>query len=728
MPPLPVTLKEDTVMPEQDLWRFDKKMRRGLPLDWHGVWRRPVIFLSAFIMTMLFIMEFYNILHVGGITVLQIVLLILFAINLYWLSLSFMTALAGFITLIFGTRHPIVRLQRPEEIGKLNSRTAILIPTYNESPEQIFGTARAVSEALISLSDVSCNFDIFVLSDTTDPDIWVQEEVAFNALRAKSMSGPRLYYRRRTKNIGKKAGNIANWCKNWGASYDYMVVFDADSLMTGETLLALVDAMERNPDVALIQTSPILINQHTLFARLQQFATRVYGPVISAGLAFWHRGEGNFWGHNAIIRTYAFQACAGLPSLKGCPPFGGAILSHDFVEAALLRRMGWQVCMANELGGSYEESPPSLIDFAIRDRRWCQGNLQHARILLAKGFHWVSRVHLTMGIMSYVSALLWLIFLAVGIALSVQAQLIQPEYFGGEFTLFPTWPVFDSERAIGLLFATLALLLLPKIFGYLVIIIDPEKSREFSDSGRLGASIVFETVLSALLAPVMMAVQSAAIVDILRGRDSGWKPQSRDDGTFSVKEIFLYHFNHMFFGLILLVGTLSVSTMLFVWMSPAILGLVLSGPISAITTSRHYGAYAKRLGLLVIPEEVTPPKVALRASQCGKEIAAEAKGDEALTRLAKDPGLQLLHTRLLPCQPAISASQINVDLAVARAKLEASHTLNELIVSLSQAEKMALLSDADSILRLRTLFETAGVQKTEHYSTHPHAETHDQTG
>ena len=208
-----------------------------------------------------------------------------------------------------------------------------------------------------------------------------------------------------------------------------MLILDADSLMTGDTIVRLVAAMEAHPKVALIQTLPIVVNARSLFARWQQFAGRLYGPMLAAGIAWWHGSEGNYWGHNAIIRVRAFAEQAGLPELRGRKPFGGHILSHDFIEAALMRRGGWAIHMAPTLGGSYEETPPSISDFAARDRRWCQGNLQHLALLPTRGFHWVSRLHLLTGIGSYLTAPLWLIFLVFGILVSLQAQFVRPEYF-----------------------------------------------------------------------------------------------------------------------------------------------------------------------------------------------------------------------------------------------------------------------------------------------------------
>ncbi|MGH7005945.1 MAG: glucans biosynthesis glucosyltransferase MdoH, partial [Alphaproteobacteria bacterium] len=208
---------------------------------------------------------------------------------------------------------------------------------------------------------------------------------------------------------------MADFLKRWGRHYDYMIVLDADSLMEGRTLVAMARHMDANPGAGLVQAPPVCINRNTLFARMLQFAGRIYGPVFAAGQAFWQMGEGNYWGHNAIIRVRPFTEHCGLPELPGRPPFGGHILSHDFVEAALLVRAGWSVWLAPDLGGSYEEVPPTLLDYAKRDHRWCQGNLQHSRIVGARNLNGVSRFHFIGGIMSYVASPLWLAFLGLGL-------------------------------------------------------------------------------------------------------------------------------------------------------------------------------------------------------------------------------------------------------------------------------------------------------------------------
>ena len=235
-----------------------------------------------------------------------------------------------------------------------------------------------------------------------------------SALLARTGGEGRLFYRRRADNSGRKAGNIADWVRAFGGAYENMVVLDADSTMAGETLLRMVDAMERNPGVGLIQTAPTIIKARTIFARVSQYSVRLYGRVAAAGLAYWTGSESSYWGHNAIIRTRAFAACCGLPELPGKPPFGGHVLSHDFVEAALMRRNGWGVHIAPRLPGSYEEGPPSLPDSDKRDRRWCQGNLQYWPFIKMPGLKPVSRFQLFFAMLMFLASPAWIGMLVFG--------------------------------------------------------------------------------------------------------------------------------------------------------------------------------------------------------------------------------------------------------------------------------------------------------------------------
>ena len=309
--------------------------------------------------------------------------------------------------------------------------------------------------------------------------------------------------------------------------------------------------MAGSPAAGLIQSLPIIVGGKTLFARAQQFAGRVYGPMIAHGIAWWHGAEGNYWGHNAMIRTAAFAAAAGLPTLPGRKPFGGHVLSHDFVEAALIRRAGWAIHMLPGLRGSYEESPPSLSDVAIRDRRWCQGNLQHAAIVFSRGFHWVSRMHLLMGIGSYVTAPLWLLFLVIGILISVQSRFVLPDYFPAGPSLFPVWPVIDPVRSMWVFIGTMAMLLGPKLLAWFALMLHRDDRTGCGGVVRSFLSVLVESVLAGLLAPVAMLFQSVSVATILAGRDSGWQPQQREVGRVPFADTLRQYAPHTLVGLAL---------------------------------------------------------------------------------------------------------------------------------------------------------------------------------
>jgi membrane glycosyltransferase len=521
----------------------------------------------------------------------------------------------------------------------------------------------------------------------------------------------RVYYRHRRRNTSRKAGNIADFVTRWGGAYEHMVVLDADSLMTAQTIVQLAVAMEADPDSGIIQTLPLIINRNTLFARVQQFAARIAGPVIAAGLSAWMGRDGNYWGHNAIIRTWAFAGCCGLPDLRGKPPFGGHILSHDFVEAALIRRAGYAVYMLPTLGGSYEESPPSLIDLAARDRRWCQGNLQHLRVLAANGLHMASRQHFITGIMGYLASPLWMAQLLVGIALVLQASYIRPEYFTSDFSLFPAWPRFDAVRALNLFILTMSVLIAPKILGLLAALIDSKTRRASGGAIRLVISAFLEIVLSALLAPIMMLIQSGSVVQILSGRDTGWNPQRRDDGSIPFKSIVRRHRAHTLMGLFTLFAAWLISTSLVGWMSPTIAGLILAIPLSWASGQLWIGVALRRLGLLTTPEETSPPPIVLRANALAEELAISGADDEdGLRAVHSSAAFRAQHELFLPTASRRRRGEIDVDEAIATAKLNEARTFDEAAGWLKPKERMALLKDRALIAILARLpNETAPV-------------------
>lgn len=652
--------------------------------------RRMLVLGGAVALTGLGLWQMEKVLAVNGVTSLAIVLLVLFGCLFPWIALSFTSALAGLVSLLSGDGS-----WPTDDTGtRPVTRTALLMPCYNESPARVTAGLQAIWE---SLRDANADdaFDLFLLSDTTDPDTWVAEEAAFLALRQRTGS-PRIFYRRRGKNVARKSGNIADWVTRWGGAYPQFLILDADSVMQAGTLLRLVVAMETHPGIGLIQTLPIITGGSTLFARLQQFASRVYGPLIAHGLAWWQGAEGNYWGHNAVIRTCAFAAHAGLPELPGRKPFGGAILSHDFIEAALLRRAGWAIHMVPALAGSYEESPPNLIDLAVRDRRWCQGNLQHIALLPTHGLHWVSRLHLLGGIASYLTSPLWLLFLLASILITLQARFALPDYFPAVGkSLFPVWPVIDPVRAMWMFVATMGLLLAPKLLGVLVVLTHGTERRDCGGGLRLLASLLLETLISGLLAPVVMLTQSAGVLAIFAGRDSGWTPQRRDDGTLSLRESFRRYRGHTILGLVVGCAAWLVSPSLALWMSPVVLGLALAIPLALWTARR--GSFA-RLGLLRIPEEVQIPAVLARATSLTRDFASGEQTAPVLPdRLLRDPLLLAAHLSMLVPPRRPWNDPLEIPLLTGCAKLTEAPDLTMAWTAMSRDERLSCLTNAKAL-------------------------------
>ena len=534
----------------------------------------------------------------------------LFLMTSAWISLFFFSSLFGFFELLRGRNVPGIRWMPADT--RLKSKTAVLMPVYNENPQQVFANLLAMAQSLVKTGQGGC-YDIFVLSDTTNPKVWVQEESMWNQARRLMPQEIKLYYRRRPKNVARKSGNIEDFCHKWGALYDYMIVLDADSLLNGKTMLTMSQLMEANADTGIIQAPPMCINSRSLFARIQQFAGRVYGPIVSAGLAYWQVNDSNYWGHNAIIRVKAFIECCGLPVLSGRKPFGGHILSHDFVEAALIRRGGWKAWLLPELGGSYEECPPTMIDFAIRDRRWCQGNMQHLKILVSRHLHPVSRIHFTIGIMSYLSSPLWLSFLIMGILVALGHEYFPPEYFDKEQTLFPIWPIFDKIGTIALFVVSMFMLIFPKFLGVVIYL---KNNRAGKIGGIFGVikSLLAEIVFSALSAPIMMMFQSKFVWEIFTGQDAGWSTQNRG-GSTSWREAAKRHLGHTLLGMLTTVVVWKYINPLFYWMLPITIGLMLSIPISVISSRTGAGEAAFRHKWFVIPEEIDEPQIAAAAAR-----------------------------------------------------------------------------------------------------------------
>ncbi len=642
------------------------------------------------------IWEMIAIVGFGNMTNLQAVMMVFFSVTLTWIAFSAASALCGLLT---------PRLHFPSAPAD-GSRTALVMPVYNEDPLRTTAALQAMAEELASI-DSARYFEIAIVSDSTNADAWIAETLAADRLRNALAGVMPVRYRRRWHNVGRKVGNVEDFVKRWGGHYDYMIVLDADSLMSASTLVTLVERMQAEPRLGILQTVPALIGQLSFFARMQQFASRLYGGVIARGMAAWSGDDGNYWGHNAIIRVRAFAEACGLPQLPGKKPFGGFVLSHDFVEAAYIRRAGWKVQLAADLPGSWEEGPPSLTDIAVRDRRWAQGNLQHLKLIGSKGLSWTSRLHMTVGIMSYLASPLWLMLILIGFALTLQATLIRPEYFSRTFQLFPDWPVFDARRMMLLFLFSMIVLLTPKAIGFVRAMLTNRVRRNTGGIIGLPISVVVELAVSALYAPVMMLIQTQHVFSILTGRDSEWVAQRRQAEVISWRESAHFHWKHMVIGVLLGITAFLLSPELLAWLSPTVAGLVLAIPLSKASGSVRLGQWFSNVGLLRIPEERATPDLVRRRDEIVHN--SEPMPADGLRYLARHP--QARHAQIANnlARPTDSRGHPNAHRLTARAKVMQAQSLREALSWLSAPERIEVAADRELLEQLASLPQVEAV-------------------
>ena len=510
----------------------------------------------------------------GGFTWLEVLLLALIAFNFFWISFSVSTVLLGLYSLSKRDRSRPRSAARPMKV-------ALLVPVYNEVPWYVLGNVQSMLEELAARGR-GHRYAMFILSDTRDDHLAEQERLSVETLRAGLPAGMELYYRRRADNVGRKVGNISDWLRGWGGGYEAMLVLDADSLMTGRAISRLADALSRDPSAGLIQSYPQLIGAQSVFGRMQQFANGVYGLALAEGLARWCGHEGNYWGHNAIIRTRAFAACAGLPLLRSrLTGQEKLIMSHDFVEAGLMRRAGWRVRFLPRLGGSYEETPPTLIDHILRDRRWCQGNLQHLNLLGARGFFAMSRFHLLHGAIGYLMAPIWFALLVIWALIGLGDEVSVISYFSEANPSRPSWPDMSEPRHVLVILLIYAMLLAPKLLAVASIALTGGRLADYGGPARFALSVACEIALAILYAPILMVQQMIAVFRTLLGLQRGWAPQARAGGSYGLRTLLICHALETLSGLALWGGILAGLVSL--WLVPIALSLVLAVPLSALS-------------------------------------------------------------------------------------------------------------------------------------------------
>ena len=648
---------------------------------------------------------------------LQTSILILFGILFCWVSAGFWTALMGFLELLTGhDKYRISGASAGNEPIPEQARTALVMPICNEDVTRVFAGLRATYESVAATGDLD-RFDFFVLSDSNDPDICVAEQQAWLDVCRETEGFGRIFYRRRRRRVKRKSGNLDDFCRRWGGDYKYMVVLDADSVMSGECLTSLVRLMEATPDAGIIQTAPRASGMDTLYARMQQFATRVYGPLFTAGLHFWQLGESHYWGHNAIIRMKPFIEHCALAPLPGKGAFAGAILSHDFVEAALMRRAGWGVWIAYDLPGSYEELPPNLLDELKRDRRWCHGNLMNFRLFLVKGMHPVHRAVFLTGVMSYLSAPLWFFFLLLSTALLAVNTLMEPQYFMEPRQLYPLWPQWHPEKAVALFSTTIVLLFLPKLLS--IILIWAKGAKAFGGKFKVTLSMLLEMLFSMLLAPVRMIFHTRFVLAAFLGWAATWNSPQRDDDSTPWSEAIRRHGPQTLLGAAWAALVLWLNPSFLWWLVPIVGSLMLSIPVSVISSRVKLGLKSRDESLFLIPEEYAPPRELSATAEYTYENRYRALND-GFVRAVVDP-----QQNALACALATSRHREAEPIEWLRAE-RVRQALKLGPKAIDNNLRMALLSDPVALARLHALVWNEGHEEwlnawRESVAADPHA-------
>ncbi len=664
-----------------------------------GLSRRVTFFGTWALLTLAGVLLFWDLLvRMGGIEA-RYLMLPLFAVLFAQLAFGFCHAAFGFIILWRGQDPRCITHMPPEAPGaKPSGRTALLFPVYNEDPVRYFAAIETLYRDLEGTGQLE-QFDIFVLSDSTDPNRWVEEEMHWLVTTERLDAQGRIFYRKRRKNINQKSGNIADFCRRWGKNYETMICFDADSLMSAETILRLVALMAEHPSCGILQTMPRLFNGRTLLGHLQQFASRLHGGIAGAGLNYWQQDAGNYWGHNAIIRIAPFIEYCTLPDLPGVQPLGGRVMSHDFVEAALMRRAGYSVWLAYDLEGTYEEMPPSLLDFAARDRRWSQGNLQHLWIMLFGDVPLLNRVHMLNGVLAYLSGPLWFCFLALGTILAYAWENSSLTLLT-EGSALPGVSISPEAQGVWVFGITLGLIFVPKLFPLLLLARNSRQARLYGGWFKAACSILVELILFTLLAPSLMLFHTSFVVAMLFGKKVTWDTQSRDGGGTGWLDALRAQRGHLLVGVLWAVLAFCISSQLGWWMSPVLLGWLLAVPMSVWTSGTSAAVWLTRHGLLLTPEDVNPPaEVSTLLRREENDASAlrpipELETDYGLLRVVVDPYVNSLHTLFIHPRPN-KAEETRSSLTALSTRL-----LAEGAPSLSREEKLRLLSDVESIRRL----------------------------
>ncbi|MEQ8393892.1 glucans biosynthesis glucosyltransferase MdoH [Thalassobaculum sp.] len=540
-----------------------------------------------------------------GIDVFDALILAMYGGTLPWVVIGLWNAVIG-VALIYLRRdwlQSVVQLQGLEDTSSpITTRTAIVMPVFNEDPERVFKHLRAV-EASLGRSGLAEAFELFLLSDSNVPAIFEEEERRFEQWRLTSPHPERLHYRRRLENARQKVGNLESFCDSWGGAFDHMLVLDADSLMSGDAILRLVRLMQHNPRLGILQTLVVGLPAASAFARVFQFGMRHGMRTYTTGSAWWQGDSGPYWGHNAILRLAPFIQHCRLPRLPGEGPLGGEILSHDQVEAALMRAAGYEVRVLPIEGGSYEENPPTLPDFIKRDLRWCQGNIQYFRLISWKIWRPLGRLQLALAILMYLSPVMWMGFLLTGLLRMVAVTLFPETNFA---FMEAVWERANSSEGMALFATMMTIVFAPKIFGVLDVMLSAAKRRRYGGGGRMMLGTVVELLFGVLLSPVIAVAQTVFVIGLMFGKRVQWNVQARDLRTVAWGRAVRGLWVQTLCGAVFAGALWAWAPGALPWATPLLAAWLLAVPFAVLTSDAGLGRWLRRIGLCAVPEELDP--------------------------------------------------------------------------------------------------------------------------
>lgn len=569
------------------------------------IFRRRMLVLGLNVVTVAALMAGMGYaLSFGGVSWVEALMFVAYTITLPWLTIGFWNAVIGTVLLARGIAPNDPALSLPDAgDAPIRSRTALVMALRNEDPDASFARLRAMADD-VARAGLAPFVDFHVLSDTDCADIAAREERLF-----AQWGHPRAHYRRRTDNSGYKAGNLEEFCARCGDTYDFFLPLDADSMMSAKAIGRLIRIMEARPRIGILQSLVVGTPATAFFTRVFQFGMRHGMRSYTTGSTWWMGDCGPYWGHNALIRMKPFRDHCKLPVLSGKGPLSGHVMSHDQVEAVLMRRAGYHVRVLVEEGESWEENPPTLPDFIRRELRWCQGNMQYFWLIGMRGLKPVSRLQLGLAIGMYLGAPAWMAF----IVLSMMQLFV---------------PSGSLPAGVGVaLFCTIMFFALaPKLLGLIGVLARGDMARAYGGRGRVLAGGLLEAVISMLAAPVVGFAIAAFAVGLLFGKKLDWRAQPRADRAVAWGEALRTFWPQTLFGAAIAALLTVMMPVVLPWAAPLIAGFMLSVPLAVATASPLWGRALCAVGVCDIPEDRARPALlgSVAASEAPALTAAQA--------------------------------------------------------------------------------------------------------